>query len=80
MSKAVRKPVPARAPILPLLLLEKLLSAAMSRGAEFAEVYVERSTTTAVSLDEGKVRSAQVGAVTGVGVRAIRGARRRRPR
>ena len=74
MSKAVRKPVPARAPILPLLLLEKLLSAAMSRGAEFAEVYVERSTTTAVSLDEGKVRSAQVGAVTGVGVRAIRGA------
>src|SRR5690242_16541026 len=67
-------PKPAAAPLLPLALIEKLLSAAMSRGAEFGEVYVERSTTTAVSLDEGKVRSAQVGAVTGVGVRAIRGA------
>jgi len=74
MPKAVRKPAAARAPLLALTLVEKLLSAAMSRGAEFAEVYVERSTTTAVSLDEGKVRSAQVGAVTGVGVRAIRGA------
>ena len=73
MPKAVRKPAAARAPVLPLPLVEKLLSAAMSRGAEFGEVYVERSTTTAVSLDEGKVRSAQVGAVTGVGVRAIRG-------
>src|SRR6266852_4041028 len=74
MPKAVRKPTAARAPLVPLPLVEKLLSAAMSRGAGFAEVYVERSTTTAVSLDEGKVRSAQVGAVTGVGVRAIRGA------
>jgi TldD protein len=74
MPKAVRKPAAPRAPLLPLPLVEKLLSAAMSRGAEFGEVYVERSTTTAVSLDEGKVRSAQVGSVTGVGVRAIRGA------
>ena len=74
MSKSVRKPAVSRAPLLALPLVEKLLSAAMSRGAEFAEVYVERSTTTAVTLDEEKVRSAQVGAVTGVGVRAIRGA------
>ena len=74
MPKAVRKPAATRAPLLPMPLVEKLLSAAMSRGAEFGEVYVERATTTAVSLDEGKVRSAQVGAVTGVGVRAIRGA------
>ena len=74
MPKAVQKPAAVRAPLLPLPLIEKLLSAATSRGAEFGEVYVERATTTAVSLDEGKVRSAQVGAVTGVGVRAIRGA------
>ena len=65
-------PAPAR--LLPLPLVEKLLGAASARGAEFAEVYVERSTTTAVSLDEGKIRSAQVGSVTGVGIRAIRGA------
>src|SRR5256712_13694042 len=74
MPKAAQKPAAARKPLLPLPLVEKLLSAAVSRGAEFGEVYVERATTTAVSLDEGKVRSAQVGAVTGVGVRAIRGA------
>ncbi len=46
----------------------------MSRGAEFAEVYAERVTSTAVSLDEGKIRSAQVSVQAGVGVRAIRGA------
>ena len=66
----------ARPPVslLPLPLVEQLLAAASARGAEFAEVYVERSTSTAVSLDEGKIKSAQVGSVTGVGVRAIRGA------
>src|SRR2546428_14057972 len=74
MPKAAQKPAAARKPLLPLPLVEKLLSAAVSRGAEFGEVYVERATTTAVSLDEGKVRSAQVGSVTGVGVRAVRGA------
>ena len=63
-----------RAPLLPLPLLEHLLSAAMSRGAEFAEVYVERNTSTAAMLDEGSIKSAQSGSVTGVGVRAIRGA------
>ena len=63
-----------RAPLLPLPLVERLLSAAMSRGADFAEVYVERNTTTAAMLDEGSIKSAQSGSVTGVGVRAIRGA------
>ena len=74
MPRGLQKPAPRPAPLLPLPLVEKLLAAAMSRGAEFGEVYVERATTTAVSLDETKVRSAQVGSVTGVGVRAIRGA------
>src|SRR5260370_20320004 len=62
-------------PLLPLPLVERLLSAAMSRGADFAEVYVERATSTAVSLDEGKIKSAQSGSVTGVGVRATRAAK-----
>ena len=60
-------------PLVPLPLVERLLSAAMSRGADFAEVYAEKATSTAVSLDEGKIKSAQAGSVTGVGVRAIRG-------
>ena len=70
--KAAQKP--QRGPLLPLPLVERLLATAMSRGAEFAEVYVEKATTTAVSLDEAKIKSAQCGSVTGVGVRAIRGA------
>ena len=68
------RPMARKIPLLPLPLLEQLLAAAMSRGAEFAEVYVEKSTTTAVQLDEAQIKSAQSGSVTGVGVRAIRGA------
>src|SRR5436305_12065557 len=69
-----RKETPRPSPLLPLPLVERLLSAAMSRGAEFAEVYVERNTSTAAMLDEGSIKSAQSGSVTGVGIRAIRGA------
>jgi len=47
----------------------------MARGADFAEVYVQRSVTTAVTLDEQKIKSAQVGQVQGVGVRVITGAK-----
>jgi TldD protein len=53
--------------------MERLLSRAMSRGAEFAEVYAERATTTAVALDEDRIRSAQSGVAQGVGVRAVKG-------
>jgi TldD protein len=51
--------------------IEQLLSAAMARGADFAEVYLERGTTTAVSLDERRIKSAQTGLVQGVGIRVI---------
>jgi len=56
-------------------LIEQLLSAAMSRGGDFAEVYVERAITTAVMLDERKIKSAQTGMIQGVGVRVISGAK-----
>ena len=55
--------------------IERLLSLAMSRGAEFGEVYVEKATTTAIVLDERKIKSAQVGVVEGVGIRAVSGAK-----
>ncbi len=45
----------------------------MARGADFAEVYAERSDTTAVVLEEEKVKSAQAGQSVGVGVRVIVG-------
>jgi TldD protein len=62
-------------PLLPLPLVERLLSAGMARGADFAEVYVERNEFTAVTLEEDKVKSAQNGLSQGVGVRVIAGAK-----
>ena len=62
-------------PLLPPGLLERLLAEAMGRGADFAEVYVERTSTTAVVLEESRIKSAQVGLVQGVGVRVITGAK-----
>lgn len=61
-------------PLLPPGVLERVLAAGMSRGADFAEVYVERAVTTAVLLDEEKIKSAQTGLSQGVGVRVIAGA------
>ena len=62
-------------PLLPVALVERLLSRAMSRGGEFAEVYVERSVTTAVILEERRIKSAQTGLDQGVGVRVVSGAK-----
>ena len=56
-------------------LVERLLSAAMERGAEFAEVYVERAVQTAVVLEEERIKSAQTGLSQGVGIRVIAGAK-----
>lgn len=77
MARAVTKKV---APLTPPPLLavpqvERLLSAAMERGGDFAEVYVERTVTTAVVLEEHKIKSAQSGLQQGVGVRVVSGAK-----
>src|SRR4051812_9844623 len=69
-SVGPRKPAP---PLLPPGLMERLLAAAMERGGDFAEVYVERAETTAVVLEERRVKSAQAGLSQGVGVRVIAG-------
>ncbi|MFN7131508.1 MAG: metalloprotease TldD [Myxococcales bacterium] len=78
----MKKPAPARplvkpplAPLLPLPTIERLLALGMSRGAEFAEVYVELATSTAIALDEKKIKSAQMGISQGVGVRVVSGAK-----
>lgn len=54
-------------------LIGKLLSVAMSRGGEFAEVYVEDTLGADAALDEDKIRSATVGASRGVGIRVLKG-------
>lgn len=69
-ATAAPRPPP---PLLPPGLMERLLSAAMERGGDFAEVYVERAETTAVMLEERRVKSAQTGLVQGVGIRVIAG-------
>ncbi|HZA14876.1 MAG TPA: metallopeptidase TldD-related protein [Myxococcaceae bacterium] len=62
-----------RAPLLSQATLEKVLARAMSRGGDFAEVYVERAVSTAVVLEERRIKSAQTGLSQGVGVRVISG-------
>jgi TldD protein len=53
--------------------LESVLAAAMAKGAEFAEVYIEARTSDTVRLEERTVREASRGIVAGVGIRAIIG-------
>jgi TldD protein len=72
-----RRPEPSliqpagRTPLLPPSTLEKVLARAMVRGGEFAELYVERAVSTAVVLEERRIRSAQIGLSQGIGVRVI---------
>jgi len=51
--------------------LEKALRAALSKGAEFAEVFLERVTSDSVRIEDGVVREASRGATLGAGIRAI---------
>src|SRR5277367_6388412 len=55
--------------------IERLLALAMERGADFAEVYAERTERTSASLEDGKIRSASFGVDQGVGIRAISAAK-----
>jgi TldD protein len=66
--RAPRPPIDART-------IERLLSLALGRGAEFAEVYAERTERTGLSLEDGQIRSAQYGVDQGVGIRAVIGAK-----
>lgn len=55
-------------------LLSRLIGRALSRGGDFAEVYVQRRASLGLSLDDGVVRDAQGGRDFGVGIRVVRGA------
>lgn len=60
-------------PLLPKDDIEKLLSAALSRGGDFAEVYIQRSRSTSIPLEERKIRSAETRISMGLGIRVISG-------
>ena len=59
--------------LVPLNLIEELLGLALSKGADFAEIYVEKTRGNSIALEERKIRTASYGISMGVGIRAISG-------
>jgi TldD protein len=55
--------------------LRKLLAAALGRGGEFAEIYLEYSIENSISLDEDKIANATRGLDMGAGFRVLHGER-----
>jgi TldD protein len=55
--------------------LERYLSAALSAGGDYADLYFEYQTTTSILLDESLVKSATQGISAGCGVRVVSGER-----
>src|SRR6266436_645813 len=55
--------------------LERYLSAALSAGGDYADVYFEYLSSTALSVDESMVKSASQGISAGCGIRVISGER-----
>src|ERR1035437_10802923 len=55
--------------------LEIYLGAALSAGADYADLYFEYLTSTSLSLDESMVKSASQGISAGCGVRVVAGER-----
>jgi TldD protein len=53
--------------------LDKVLSAALSQGADDCDLYFEHSLSTSVALTDGKVNRATTGVDLGLGVRARKG-------
>lgn len=55
--------------------LEAYLGEALSQGGDYADLYFEYVATSAITLDEGIVKSASQGVTMGVGIRVISGER-----
>jgi TldD protein len=67
-----RARVPADVPVPEM---EKLLSLALSRGGEFADLFFEHERTSSLLLEEGIIRTASAGVTCGLGVRVVTGER-----
>lgn len=66
-------PVTDLVSLVPKETLEKVLSAALRNGGDFAEVYVQQSRSMSIPLEERKIRSAEVRVGHGAGIRVISG-------
>ncbi len=53
--------------------LQRVLSAAVRTGADFAEVYAEDKRSTSVAFDDGRVEQVTSGRDRGAGIRVIKG-------
>ncbi|MEO5723435.1 MAG: TldD/PmbA family protein, partial [Ilumatobacteraceae bacterium] len=53
--------------------LERVLSAAVHTGAEFAEVYAEDKRSTSAGLDDGRIEQVTSGRDRGAGIRVVKG-------
>lgn len=55
--------------------MERLLSLALARGGDFADLYFEHQRTSSLLLEEGIIRTASAGITCGLGVRVVAGER-----
>lgn len=73
--RAIVEAAPGRAEGIPGWLskeeLERLLQAALSRGGDFADIFLERKLRTNIDMDEGKIRTVHFGIDQGVGIRVM---------
>ncbi len=53
--------------------IDRILSEALSRGGDFADIYLEYGVLNGISLEEKKIRQAQSGLSQGIGIRVIHG-------
>jgi TldD protein len=52
-------------------LLQDLLKKTLSRGGEYADIFVEQRETTSIQLDDNRVEKVIAGYVSGIGIRLI---------
>jgi TldD protein len=73
MTMSDTRPAPAGDPIVDSPTLERALSAALRRGGDFAEVFVEDRVASGISLDDKKVEELSSGHDRGAGIRVVIG-------
>src|SRR6476659_809608 len=57
--------------LVPAEIAESVLARALANGGEFAEIYAERRSGLAMSIDESRIEGVQSGGEEGAGVRVI---------
>jgi TldD protein len=60
-------------PVLPEAILQSVLTAALAKGGDFAEVYAQDRTNFSIGLEDRKVERVNFGRHRGVGIRVVSG-------